>query len=345
MISQAGETCGPLTIGGSGNNTVKMTAGNLTVLSTYLGELVGNNGPGAFVQSGGTHAVIGATAALEIGNGSNSGSGSYTLSGGSLFANYIYVGNVAQGAFTQSAGTCSVAKQLTLGYSVGTSGSYCLQGNGLLLAKQEVVGYQGTSTFTQSGGTNVIYNRLVLGQNQGYSGSYYLEGGVLSFGTLSAGSGSASLTIGGGTLLTGPTSSCSVPISIAPSSNAVFNTGGGTLAISAGLNGGGGLTKSGAGLLVLSGSDSYAAGTTVSAGTLVFLGADSVPNGGKIAVGANASVQFVSMHEGSSANVLAVPEPSTVALLVIAFPGIVGCRGARRLYVAKTHKALHRKAL
>ena len=74
---------------------------------------------------------------LLIGNGPGS-SGSYALSGNGLIsANNEYLGNSGSGSFTQSGGTHTVSNNLYLGYNTGSGGTYNLSGSGLLSANNE----------------------------------------------------------------------------------------------------------------------------------------------------------------------------------------------------------------
>ncbi len=214
----------------------------------------------------------------------------------------------------------------------GTNGSYSLSGSGMLVANQEVIGDESFGAFTQFGGTNSVSNGIVLGENLGSSGSYSLQGGLLIAPSISMYSGSASFTISGGTLRGGSDSSYAVPMTLAAGGSAVFDSGGGKLAIQAAINGSGRLVKSGAGLLVLSGSDSYSGGTMVSAGTLEFAGAASVPNGSGLIVGAAASVEFSSASSGSAplVNSQPVPEPSTLAVTAVTVLCLIGLRRQRK---------------
>ncbi len=337
-ITKSGETCLSLTLGGTGTGAIQMNSGSLFVTNPAISELIGNASPGIFAQSGGTHSIA---TYLLLGNDSGI-SGSYVLSGGSLWAPFVEVGNSGSGSFSLSAGTCSVSNELDIG--INGNGSYTLNGSGLLNAKQEVVGDTAAASFTQSGGTNTVSNSIVLSQNEGSSGSYNLQGGLLSFGTLAKGPGSASFNVSGGTLYTAANSSISMPISLAAGGNANFDTAIGTLTVSTGLSGSGSLTKIGAGLLVLSGSDNYSGGTSVTAGTLVFVGANSVPTGANVIVGAEASVRFGTAGadaEGGN-NAQPVPEPSTLALAAVCAAGFfVWRRFACRRTFQEMQMALH----
>ena len=138
-VTQLGQTCGTLSLGGGGGGTVLMTAGGL---STIGNESIGASGNGIFAQSDGTHSV---SNSLFVGDMA-SGSGTYNLSGGSLSASFEYIGNSGSGIFTQSGGTNTVHPGgLILGN--GGNGSYTLGGSTgapVLSAAGEFIGYSGT---------------------------------------------------------------------------------------------------------------------------------------------------------------------------------------------------------
>jgi fibronectin-binding autotransporter adhesin len=324
-ITQPGETCSRLTLGGAGSGTIKLNSGSLIVSNAVYEELIGNASAGSFMQSGGTHSIA---HVLYLGNAGGA-IGTYVLSGGSLAVPTVDVGNSGPGSFSQSGGTCSISSELDEGVSTGSSGTYTLSGSGLLAAWQEVIGDEANCSFTQSGGTNSVASGLVLGQNQGATGTYNLNGGLLIVsGTdgLIAGEGIASLNMNGGTLHSGASLATGVPVVIGPGSNAVFDTGSGTLTLSAGLSGSGKLTKSGSGVLVLSGTNSYSGGTTVASGTLRVLSSNSLLGGSSLTVGSSASSYFASpiVPFDAPGSLQAVPEPSTMALFGLCAIGIAG---------------------
>jgi autotransporter-associated beta strand protein len=85
------------------------------------------------------------------------------------------------------------------------------------------------------------------------------------------------------------------------------------------------LTMSGTGgTLILSGSDSYTGGTFVTAGTLVVTTPAALPEGSSLTVGAGGTLIFDPMASTSSPAISAVPEPSTIALLVVGAMGLLG---------------------
>ncbi|MHB8258289.1 MAG: hypothetical protein ACYDE0_13800, partial [Acidiferrobacterales bacterium] len=163
--------------GGTGSYT--LSGGTLTV----GGNIVGGSGTSSFTIDGGTLNVGGGNGSINVGTftvGDSGGAGNYALSGGSLTVSTEYVGNSGTGTFTQSGGTDTTGN-LYLGFDYGGSGNYALSGTGSLSASYEYVGDSGTGTFTQSGGTNTVSENLFLGENG--SGTYALSG----TGSLSAG--------------------------------------------------------------------------------------------------------------------------------------------------------------
>ena len=166
-VTQLGETCGTLSLGGSGSGTVKMTGGSL---STASYQYVGYSGTGTFMQSGG----INGSGYFNLYLGYNAGSsGTYNLSGsGQLSPSfYQYVGYSGPGTFTQSGGSHGAPSGsyadypvVYLGYNLGSSGTYNLSG-GQFSPYGETVGYSGSGTFTQSGGTNTDGTNSVYGLN------------------------------------------------------------------------------------------------------------------------------------------------------------------------------------
>jgi autotransporter-associated beta strand protein len=279
------------------------------------------------VQSGGTHTSI---EGILLGN-TGGGTGSYTLSGGSLATLELDIGNSGPGTFTQSGGTCSVSNELDEGISPGSSGIYTLNGSGLLLAGQEVIGDATSGTLTQSGGTNSIAGALVLGQNAGATGTYNLNGGLLIVnGSLTTIGGTAALNMNGGTLHSGGSFASSVPVVIGTGSNAAFDTGSGTVTLSSAVSGSGSLVKSGAGVLVLTGTNGYSGGTTVNSGRLLVMNPKSLLTGSNLTVGSMASHSFGSpiVPVEAPVGLQEVPEPMSLSLLGA---GVIGILAALRL--------------
>ncbi len=137
-ITQLGETCGTLSLGGTaGSGTVWMTGGGLYGPSWASYEYVGNSGSGTFIQSAGNNST-GTFGSLNLGQnvGSN---GTYSLIGGALSASSEDIGSSGTGIFTQSGGSNS-AGSLTIGNNSGSNGTYSLSGNGQVGGTWEYVG-------------------------------------------------------------------------------------------------------------------------------------------------------------------------------------------------------------
>jgi fibronectin-binding autotransporter adhesin len=171
-ITQTGETCTRLYLGyySADRGTVQITGGDLSILDTGI---IGVDGTGIFMQSGGTNSI---SDSLLIGYDSGS-SGSYDLSGGGhLSANLEDIGLGGNGTFTHADGTNSVVYQLNLGLDSGSIGSYYLSDTGQVSTQYESVGAYGNGTFIQTGGSNSITKTLDLGSQSGSSGNYSLSG-------------------------------------------------------------------------------------------------------------------------------------------------------------------------
>ena len=225
-ITQSGEGCGALLLGGSGGGTVQMTGGS--VYSSYGSngaQYIGNSGTGTFIQSGGTDLASGGLSASinlgctpgSIGTYDLSGNGQVSISGGRTAS--LCIGASGTGNFMQSGGMTSInsdfGASLYLGSASGSNGTYNLSGTGQLLTlcqndnAFEYVGYSGTGSFNQSGGTHSVtsndaydghYGYLYFGYNAGVSGTYSLTGGQLSADYMYLGySGMGSFTQSGGT--------------------------------------------------------------------------------------------------------------------------------------------------
>ncbi len=304
-----------------GNNAGSFGTYNLSgsgVLSAP-DEYIGNSGSGSFTQSGGTNSTF----FLELGCYSGS-SGTYNLSGSGLLSTdseAIYFGS-----FTQSGGTQAVSEGLYVGvYDRGTNRTYSLIG-GSLSAPTEYIGYSGSGSFTQSGGTNSA-GSLILAQSAGSTGTYNLNGGLLSLSGLIQGSGSAAFYFSGGTLRAGASFSSSQPIQLVslPLQTRMFDTSGNTMTLSGSLFGTGSLTKIGAGTLILSGTNTYAGGTTLAAGVLKITSKYALLDGSNLNVGSGlAAFPAPVVPEGViAAELTPVPEPGTLAMLAVAAGGLM----------------------
>ncbi len=173
-----------------GDNSYQLS-GTGTLLANV--ELIGFDGNGSFIQSGGINSVIDT---MYLGNGA--ADGSYTMTGGTLQASddgmHLQVGYYGSGEFIQSGGAVDLGSGiLTVGSNQSSDGSYHLSGNGTLSAYREYIGNSGAGSFTQSGGSNTVIDSMLLGldvNSTGY-GSYTMTGG-----TLQASDGAMSIYVG-----------------------------------------------------------------------------------------------------------------------------------------------------
>jgi len=195
-------TSAPIVVGYSAAGAFTLSNGTINA----KGEIVGLNGVGSFLQTGGTQNI---TAGLLPGSSPNnysfslvlgySASGTYSLANGQLGINGSEaIGFTATGAFSQSGGTHTVSRAIYLGYNTGVSGSLDIS-NGSLTTFIEDVGYGGNGAVTQSGGTHTVSSTLTLGYLAGSTGSYSLSGtAVLNAKIIATGKGTGTLSISGG---------------------------------------------------------------------------------------------------------------------------------------------------
>ena len=89
------------------------------------------------------------------------------------------------------------------------------------------------------------------------------------------------------------------------------------------------LTENGGGVLILSGTDTYRGGTTIDAGTLILTSNSALADGTSLTVGAGGTLIFgpvtaaASTFSSAALQVNPVPEPGTLALLVVAIVGFL----------------------
>jgi hypothetical protein len=177
---------GGLFIGGHASTTSSYNLGaGASLLAANSFEKIGFGGNGIFNQSGGSNTITGTSFFLILGTsapGVADGTGSYTLSGGSLTVSTgtEYIGDAGRGNFLQSDGTNTYAS-LVLGNSNTASGSYALSGGSLVAGQTQYIGYSGTGDFNQSGGSNSLTanTNLYIGFMAGSTGSYTLSAGTL----------------------------------------------------------------------------------------------------------------------------------------------------------------------
>ena len=102
--------------------------------SSAPGEFVAYSGTGSFTQIRRNQFRLPSQFGLILGFNPGA-SGTYSLSGGSLYAPNEYVGYSGTGNFTQSGGTNAIpgVGSLSIAYSSGSGGTYSLSGSGLLI--------------------------------------------------------------------------------------------------------------------------------------------------------------------------------------------------------------------
>jgi hypothetical protein len=113
-------------------------------------------------------------------------SGAVSMTGGALSAGAVYVGSAGRGVFTQSGGTHTVSGSLYAGYTPDGNGTYLLT-RGDLIAPYVYVGEKGRGTFTQSDGNHYVQQELSIATEGNSVGAYNLQGGTLLAGRIDVG--------------------------------------------------------------------------------------------------------------------------------------------------------------
>jgi len=276
----------------------------------------------------------------------------YIYNGTHLITTYMNVGGKGTGCVQNQDGNNEISYSLNLGVNTaGSYGWYGLSESGYLSARFENIGLEGTGIFYQWGGTNNVDETLYLGKLPGSSGTYNLIGGTLIVRQIIQGSGTAIFNFGGGTMQATNTFTTSVPITLTGTGgDATIDTQNYDVTISSPVSGDGGLNKLGAGALILSANATYLGDTTIEDGLLQLNGANSVLHEitgvgnlgvgdgatpsiltalyiqvGTVTVAAGSEIIIASSPGGPLAaqpNLTAVPEPSTLTLLLLAGMGL-----------------------
>jgi hypothetical protein len=175
----------------TGNINIAGTAGISGSYELQEGNLqteqlrIGDSGIGTFTQSGGTNTVATASGFSILVMAENVGSsGTYNLSGGTLNAETVFVGDADQAFFNHSGTGTHKVNDLALGIYKKNSGehgqgTYNLQG-GILNSGFVRVGNEGTGTFNQTGGDHINSGGIVIANDTGSVGTYNLQGGTLN---------------------------------------------------------------------------------------------------------------------------------------------------------------------
>jgi hypothetical protein len=232
------------------------------MLSVVEKEIVGEQGNGTFIETGGTNSAAYLFLANADGRTSTytlSGTGSLSVSGGES------IGSGGTGIFMQSGGTNTISiNALALGENglsnTGT-GIYNLSG-GCLSSATIVIGAQEPGILNQTGGAVGSSNLIDFGESQGATGTYSLS----STGTLTAhdvkvgdlGSGTFTQTGGISTI------SSILLLGVNAGSTGIFTISGGTSTVSGNVGVGGSATAAGGtGILTVNDAGELAIAGTV----------------------------------------------------------------------------------
>lgn len=179
-------TAGGLEIASCANSAGSYALSNSGSFLTINGdEQMGTYGLGTFTQSAGTHTITGG---LYLGHGTG-GYGSYTLSGGSVTTDGLFMSlSGGTSVFNQTGGT-HTARTISVGGSTGGSATYNLVAGTLNVTQTEYIGGNGTCTFTQTGGAHTARDLSIAGP--GTNGTYNMNAGTLSAGKIQINSGGA----------------------------------------------------------------------------------------------------------------------------------------------------------
>lgn len=204
------------------------------------------------------------------------GTGDVIVTGGASWTNtdQLVVGNYGAGTLTIDGGSTVTSTQVYIGAS--STGVVTVSGVGSSWISDDeiVIGNYGTGTLTVSDGGRVRADyRIYLGASSG-GGTLTVSGqGVLETAQIGAGDGNVDVTIDGGIVRATRSNTDFIngfgaqAVTIG-AGDAIFDTAGFDIRITAELAGAGGLQKAGAGTLTLTAANSYAGGTVIEAGTL-----------------------------------------------------------------------------
>ena len=177
----------------SANGTYTISGGTLDFpgASNFI---IGNNGTGNFIQTGGTVTDVNANHfGMDLG-AANAGNGNYTMRGGTLDTNSaIHLGNGTNsvGTFNQSGGHARTALNgawVTVGQGTGSTGTFNMSGGSFDVNTnadggdgtngQLHVGFGANSTgvVNQTGGVISTGHQVTLGWGAGATGTYNISG-------------------------------------------------------------------------------------------------------------------------------------------------------------------------
>ncbi len=244
VVVESGTLRATTNTGALGAGTVTLNGGNLTLANNTALNL-------------GRATTLAADATITSDRGTNSGNGvTHTL------------GTLSLGAQTL---TIAAGGRVTGGTAGVTFGATTLTGNAAFAvgssAQLNLGAVGGNYSLTKSGA-----GTLALTAAGTYTGGTTVTGGLVSFTSNLNRFGTGNITLNGGGLLWGSSTTLDVSgrLNALGAAGATFNTGGNNVTFATALTGSGGLTKAGAGTLTLNAANSYTGGTTVTGGLISF---------------------------------------------------------------------------
>jgi T5SS/PEP-CTERM-associated repeat protein len=248
-VNVAGDLAVGVFAGGQGAYT--LNTGTLTVGGKLVIGGQSQSAANVFTQKGGSVNVTGSASsnsdyvglggnefsgALIVGGGINDlggGTGKYVMSGGTLTAGAVLVGNNGgTGTFSQSGGSVSTG---ALSIGTASTGAYGMNGaaTALNVAGNQIVGDAGTGSFAQNGGSDTIGGQLIIGNQSAGNGTFQASGGasVVLTGTSATAKvvvgnqGTGALTLESGSTMTLPGNGSMIVGATATGSGNVFVDG------------------------------------------------------------------------------------------------------------------------
>ena len=279
-----------------------------------------------------TNTLSGAVGLTKVGSdtliltGASNGTTTTTISAGTLqIGNATATGSLGSGMVTDNG---ALSFDLTANANVGNA----ISGNGtlsLISGNTATITLSGANIYT--GATSVASGILQLG-----------SAGALGDGTNNT--ASVSVSSGAALDLNGVTPTANVELNlngqVSSTVGALTNTGGaavyggpvmlqtasiggsnGSITLSGGLSGSGGLTKVGSDTLILSNANSYGGGTTVTGGTLQLIGSGTLGSGGSLLVNGNGTLLATSPASLNGATSITLGGTSTSGTLQFSISG------------------------
>jgi autotransporter-associated beta strand protein len=279
----SGATNNGFRVGELGNGIVNQSDGTLNAANyAVLGEALGSSG--TYNISGGSFNVKTFNGAAPAGAPGlvvgRAGIGALNISGNSTVVDVMNGAQVLLGAGTFNT---TQFQGLTPNAGISTGVGTITQTGGLLRVATN------TGTFQ-----NNLFGAVILGVDG--SGTYNLNGGTLAAPILGRGNGTASFTLGSGTIqATAPTLNVDLPMTLTGTgaNKGAIDTNGNDITFTSRMTGSGGLAKNGNGTLTAIGNSSYTGGTDINSGTLLGSGTGLGNGPVNVASGATLAVQGV----------------------------------------------------